>query len=124
MSTCGGPISHAGEVGFWRYLGGMLSGPFWRAQAYLLIRWLVGVPVAVIVFALLAASVGLIFAPLWVLTSDGAHIGGWHIHTVGQSLLFVPVGLLALPASILLGALLARPFRALASSLLYAGTPA
>ena len=66
---------------------------------------------------------GLIFAPVWVLTSDGAHIGGWHVHTVAQSLVFIPAGLLLLPASILLGALLARPFRPLASSLLAAGTP-
>ena len=107
--------------GFWRFMGATLSGPFWRTQAYLLIRWLVGVPLAVAVFALMAASVGLIFAPVWVLTSDGAHIGGWHIHTVLQSLVFIPAGLLLLPASILLGALVARPFRPLAASLLAPG---
>jgi signal transduction histidine kinase len=108
-------------LGFWRYMGAMLGGPFWRAQAYLLVRWLVGVPLSVALIALLAASVGLIFAPVWVLTGDGAHIGGWHVHTVAQSLVFIPLGLLLLPASILLGALLARPFRPLASSLLAAG---
>ena len=86
-------------------------------------RWLVGVPIAVALIALLAGSVGLIFAPVWALTGDGAHIGGWHVHTLAQSLVFIPVGLLLLPASILAGALLARPFRSLASSLLAPGSP-
>ncbi len=104
-------------------MGAVLGGPFWRTQAYLLVRWLVGVPIAVALIALLAGSVGLIFAPVWALTGDGAHIGGWHVHTLAQSLLFIPVGLLLLPASILLGALLARPFRSLASSLLAPALP-
>jgi len=109
--------------GFWRYMGAMLSGPFWRTQAYLLVRSFVGVPVATAVLALLAGSVGLIAAPAWALTSSGADVLGWHVHTLAQSLVFIPVGLLLLPASILLGALLARPFAALAPSLLAAGTP-
>jgi len=110
-------------AGFWRWMGAMLSGPFWRAQAYLLVRWLLGVPLATVLIALLAASVGLIFAPVWVLTGDGAHVGGWHVHTVAQALVFVPVGLVLLPASILLGALVARPFQPLARSLLAAESP-
>lgn len=117
-----GPAFPRRGEGFWRYMGAMLGGTFWRTQAYLLVRWLVGVPIAVALVALLAGSVGLIFAPVWALTDGGAHIGGWHVHTLAQSLLFIPVGLLALPASILLGALLARPFRSLASSLLAPGS--
>ena len=98
--------------------GGDARGPFWRTQAYLLVRWLVGVPLAVAVFALLAASVGLIFAPVWVLTSDGAHIGGWHVHTVLQSLVFIPAGLLLLAGEHPPGRTRGGPFRPLASSLL------
>ncbi len=118
-----GPAFPQRGKGFWRYMGAMLGATFWRTQAYLLVRWLVGVPIAVALVALLAGSVGLIFAPVWILTGGGAHIGGWHVHTLAQSLLLIPAGLLLLPASILLGALLARPFRPLASSLLAPGSP-
>ncbi len=118
-----GPEFPRRGIGFWRYLGAMLSGPFWRAQAYLLVRWLIGVPLAIAVFVLLAGSVGLMLAPVWALTSAGADIGGWHVHTVAQSLVFIPVGVLLLPAGILLGALVAKPFGPLASSLLAAGAP-
>ena len=46
-----GPEFPRRGIGFWRYLGAMLSGPFWRAQAYLLVRWFIGVPLAIGVFA-------------------------------------------------------------------------
>ena len=119
-----GPEFPRRGVGFWRYMGAMLSGPFWRTQAYLLLRWLVGVPLAVGVFALLAALGGADpRARVGAHQCDGAHIGGWHVHTVAQSLVFIPAGVLLLPASILLGALVARPFRPLASSLLAPGPP-
>jgi signal transduction histidine kinase len=105
--------------GFWRYMGDMLGGSFWRMQGYLLLRWLPGVAIAIALLALLATSAGMIFAPLWVPFVDGGvNIGSWHVHTVWQSLLFVPAGLLLLPTSVLIGAALARPYEALAPALL------
>jgi signal transduction histidine kinase len=105
--------------GFWRYLREMLGWPFWRAQGYLLLRWFPGVPIAVLLIALIAAAAGMIFAPVWVPFVDGgAHLGFWRVHTVWQSLAFVPLGLLLLPASVLLGAGLAGLYTRLAPALL------
>ena len=117
-----GPRFPPRGIGFWRYMGAMLGGPFWRSQAYLLVRWFVGVPVAAILIALLAASLGMIFAPAWVPFVDGGvHVAGFHAHTLARSLVFVPVGLVLLPASILIASALGRPSAALASRLLESG---
>jgi signal transduction histidine kinase len=105
--------------GFWGWLRGQFSPSFWRAQAYLLIRWFVGFPIAVAVIAALGVSLGSLTAPLWVpFVHGGAQLGFWRPHTFVQSLVGVPLGLLLLPLSVLIAEALALPFGPVASSLL------
>ena len=92
------PGSRSG-AGFWAWFRGLFPEGFWRAQAYLLIRWVVGFPVGIAVFSVLVAAVGMIFAPAWIpFVHGGAHLGFWRPHTFLQALAFVPggVALLAL----------------------------
>jgi signal transduction histidine kinase len=113
----------------------LFGGSFWRAQAYLLIRWFAGFPVGVAVFSLLAAALGLMFAPAWVpFTDGGLQLGFWRPHSFAQSLALAPLGLILLPVTLLLPTPLAALFAPVASALLpgrgvsaepdRAGTPA
>ena len=113
------PAARPSRPGFWGWLGGQFSGGFWRAQAYLMIRWVAGFPVAVAVFALLALALGMLFAPAWVpFVHGGAQLGFWRPHTFLEALPFVPVGALLLPAAVALARPAAIPFEAIASGLL------
>ena len=120
------PSARRLRPGFWGWLRGQFSAGFWRAQAYLMIRWVAGFPVGVAVFTLLSVALGMLFAPVWVpFVRDGAQLGFWRPHSFLQSLAFVPVGALLLPVSVVIARPLATPFRALASGLLMsdAGQP-
>jgi signal transduction histidine kinase len=115
----GPPVRQSAGRGFRNWLRGLFGGGFWRAQGYLLLRWLPGFPLAVVVLSLIAAAVGMIFAPAWVpFVHGGAHLGFWRPHTFVQSLAFVPVGLVLLPLTVLLGRAIGAGYAALASSLL------
>jgi signal transduction histidine kinase len=105
--------------GFWGWLRGQFRPSFWRAQAYLLIRWFAGFPIAVAVLTALGVSVGSLTAPLWIpFVHGGAELGFWRPHTFVQSLVGVPLGLFLLPLSVFVAQALALPFGPLASSLL------
>src|SRR6516162_5209993 len=54
------------QRGFWAWFRAQFRGDFWRAQAYLMLRWIAGFPVALIVVTVLGAGLSLLFAPLWV----------------------------------------------------------
>ncbi len=105
--------------GFWARLRALFGGDFWRAQAFLLLRWVVGFPIAVVLVSLIGTAVGMIFAPLWVpFVHGGAHLGFWRPHTFLESLALVPAGLILLPVSLLLVRPAAALFGSLASDLL------
>src|ERR1700733_5077759 len=105
--------------GFWGWLRGHFGPGFWRAQAYLLIRWFAGFPIAIAVITFLAVALATLAAPAWVpFVHGGADLGIWRPHTFAQSLVGVPIGLLLLPLSVLLAEALALPFGPIASSLL------
>jgi signal transduction histidine kinase len=109
--------------GFWRWLRGLFSPGFWRAQAYLLIRWIAGFPVAVAALVVILFTGSMLFAPLWVpFVHGGAHIAFWRPHTFLQSLAFVPFGAVLLPVAVAITRPMAAPFRVIASSLLKADT--
>ncbi len=113
------PVGGRSEPGFWAWLRGLFGVGFWRAQAYLMLRWFAGFPVALIVVTVLATGLGLLFAPAWVPFVDGgAHLGFWRPHTFLQSLALVPAGLVLLPLGLLMAKPLAIPFRAVAAGLL------
>ncbi len=114
-------ISGAGAN--WRArLRGLFGSGFWRAQGYLWTRWLLGFPVGVLMFSLLAVALGMITGPLWIpFVHGGSNLGFWHVHTFLQSLALVPVGLLLLPATVALAKPLGDAFRPLAAGLLREG---
>jgi signal transduction histidine kinase len=116
-----GPIGGRTQPGFWAWFRSQFGAGFWRAQAYLMIRWFAGFPVAVLVVTVLAAGLGLLFAPAWVpFVHGGAQLGFWRPHTFVQSLAMVPAGLLVLPIGILIAKPLALPFGPIATALLKA----
>jgi signal transduction histidine kinase len=102
--------------GFWARFRALFGGEFWRAQGFLLLRWVVGFPIAVVLVCLIGTALGMILAPLWVpFVHGGAHLGFWRPHTFAGSLALVPVGLILLPLSLLL----VRPGAALFASLAF-----
>lgn len=107
--------------GFWGWLRGLFSAGFWRAQAYLLIRWVAGFPVAIASLVVIVFAGSMLFAPLWVpFVHGGAQIGFWRPHTFLQSLAFVIPGALLLPVAVVIAQPMAAPFRGIAASLLTA----
>jgi signal transduction histidine kinase len=104
------PRGAGDAAGFWGRFRARLGPGFWRAQAFLTLRWLIGFPLGVAFVALLASELGAIFAPVWVpYAHEGAQLGFWHPHTATQALPLVPIGLLLLPLTVLA----ARPFASL-----------
>src|SRR5439155_18230433 len=72
--------------GFWTRFRAQFDAGFWKAQAYLWLRWLTGVTLGVLVFTLLVTALGAIFAPIWVpFVHGGAHLGFWRPHTFAQA---------------------------------------
>lgn len=113
------PAAPPAAIGLRGWLRGMFQGDFWRALAYLLIRSFAGFPLGMVIFTLLAAGLGMIFAPVWVpLVPGGAHLGFWTPRTFLAALALVPFGLLILPGTLLIVRPLASGFRPIASSLL------
>jgi signal transduction histidine kinase len=97
----------------------LFGGDFWRAQAYLWLRWFAGFPAGIAIFSLVGGSLALIVAPLWVPSvPSGMELGFWNPHTVAQCLVLVPVGLAVLPLSIALAKPLGAAFRPVAVALL------
>ena len=115
------PAAVPSRPGFWGWLRAQFRPGFWRAQAYLLMRWIVGFPVAVAVLTALAVALGTLAAPVWVpFLQHGVKLGFWRPHTFVQSLVGIPVGLVLLPLSVLISRSLAAPLAPIASALLKA----
>jgi signal transduction histidine kinase len=113
-----GPAMSSGGT-LWSRFRALFGASFWRAQAYLLLRWFVGFPLGVLALSVLVTAVGLIFAPIWVpFVPGGAHLGFWRPHTVLQAFALVPAGLVLLPAVLVAVNWLAIAARPLASGLL------
>ncbi len=92
---------------------------FWRAQAYLWTRWLLGFPTGTLMLALIGSSISMIAAPLWIpLVPRGGDLGFWHVHTFLQALVLVPGGLITLALSVALAGPLGGAFAALSTSML------
>src|SRR5436190_16839936 len=90
------------KPGFWARFRSMFRSDFWRAQAFLLLRWAAGLTLGVLLLALLASAVGMIFAPLWIpFIPGGTDWGIWHIDSVWESLALIPIGLVLLPVTLL-----------------------
>jgi signal transduction histidine kinase len=107
------------KPGFWARFRSMFRSTFWRAQAFLLLRWVAGLTLGALLLALLASALGMIFAPLWIpFIPGGTDWGIWHIDSVWESLALIPIGLVLLPVTLLVVNPLAKPFGPIAASLL------
>ncbi|MDX6555936.1 MAG: hypothetical protein QOD86_2131 [Miltoncostaeaceae bacterium] len=72
----------------------------WRAQAYMLLRFALGLPAAVAVVALASAGGGLAALPTYYWAGDADVVAGWDIDTLWEALLWVPVGLAILALAV------------------------
>ena len=108
-----GPVRRARAV--------VTRSAFWKAQAYLALRFLLGLPLAVAMLSLFGSALFLITGPIhyrWIPQADGAHgfdFGIWHADSLGDALLLVPAGLVLL----VLAANLVKPLAAAWGRLAY-----
>jgi signal transduction histidine kinase len=108
-----GPVRRARAV--------VTCSAFWKAQAYLALRFVLGLPLAVAVLSLFGSALFLITGPIhyrWIPQADGAHgfdFGIWHADSLGDALLLVPAGL----ALLVLAANLVKPLAAAWGRLAY-----
>ncbi|HEX2497489.1 MAG TPA: sensor domain-containing protein, partial [Actinomycetes bacterium] len=124
LGAPGGPRRRAAKAsGYWRRGAVVLKAAvFWRTQVYLLARFLLGLPMAIVELALFAQGLFIATAPIhyrWVPQDGGQHgldFGFWLVDTLPEALLLVPVGLLL----VITAANLAIPFTALWRGLSYA----
>ncbi len=113
----------ARATGYWRRGAVVLKASvFWKTQVYLLARFLLGLPMALVELALIAQGLFIATAPInyrWLPQGDGHHgldFGFWLVDTLPEALLVAPVGVLLVIAA----ANLAAPFAALWRGLSYA----
>jgi signal transduction histidine kinase len=113
----------ARATGYWRRGAVVLKASvFWKTQVYLLARFLLGLPMALVELGLIAQGLFIVAAPItyrWLPQGDGRHgldFGFWHVDTLPEALLVAPVGVLLVIAA----ANLAAPFAALWRGLSYA----
>jgi signal transduction histidine kinase len=107
------PSRTSGGRGFWaRAKAVVADGSFWKEQLYLLLRVVLGWPLAILQLALLASAGWAISLPLTYRWQDDADVVGRHIDTSAEALAFVPAGV----AVLLVGAHLVAPQRLLWSA--------
>jgi signal transduction histidine kinase len=111
-----------GPSGFWQRAGNVLrDDSFWRQQAYLLLRLSVGFALAVVEWTIVAVSLGLVTLPVWYRWTDVQVLDGRHVDTLGQALVWVPVGVVGLALALALLGPLATLSRRLVDGLLQGG---
>src|SRR5262249_21041632 len=107
------PVSSPAPRGYWRRIPAILGdGVFWKQQAFLLQRFVVGGALAVAEATLLAGSLGYLTQPIWYRWSEASY-GSWKGGSLGRAFLFFPAGVVGLA----LGLLLLRPLAAYSRSL-------
>jgi signal transduction histidine kinase len=105
--------------GFWaRAFGVLRNRRLWKAQAYLLLRFLVGAPLAVALFSVLGSALFMIGLPIYYRWLEDADVFWRHVDTFGEALLFVPAGFALSLLALHLVRPLAAGWRLLASRLL------
>jgi signal transduction histidine kinase len=119
------PRGSSAAGGFWRRsLGPLKEAWFWKAQVYLLLRFLLGWPTALVQLTLLSTALYWIAAPVyyrWIPADEGANgidLEIWKADTLPEALLLVPAGFLLLVLAVNLARLFAVLWRGLANALL------
>jgi hypothetical protein len=110
--------------GYWASVPGVLGDArFWRSQAFMLLRSVLGLITAVVVLSVIAAGAHGVLAPLLYrsIPNDGVRgidMGIWVVDTLPESFLLVPVGVALLAVGVALVHLAASAWRSLAAALL------
>jgi signal transduction histidine kinase len=122
LGTATRPVLGRSGGGLWRRGLNILVGPeFWKQQAYLFLRFVLGLPMAVVELALIGLALQALAAPITYRWED-LELGLRTVDSLGEALLVVPFA----PVALLLMLHLVHPFaaawRPLASRLL-AGEP-
>jgi signal transduction histidine kinase len=116
-------VTSSGRPGFWWRAGNVVGDrTFWKQQAFLLQRFVLGWALAISELSLVAAGGGAVALPIYYRWS-GPQIGAWHVVTFGRALVFVPAAIVALGLALVL----VRPFADLSRFLvagLLGGEPA
>jgi len=87
--------------GFWRRGWDAARDPaFHRQQIFLVGRWLVGITIASIEWSLIASGLFLIALPITYRWLNPPDIDHWRIHTLAQSLIGIPAGIIVLVLAI------------------------
>ena len=108
-----------------RALWGWAGDPVaWREQAYLLLRFVAGLPLAVAVISVVGAGLQALAAPAYYHAGDGIDFGAWRVDTLGEAFLLVPAGIVVLALSVPLIAGAAALWAALARGVLGGGASA
>lgn len=111
--------------GYWAAVPSVLGdGAFWRGQAFLLLRAVLGLITGVVTLSFLAAGLQGLAAPLiyrWLPADEGRNgidFEFWKADTLGKATLLVPVGIVLLVATWGLVHLFAAMWRGIASGVL------
>jgi signal transduction histidine kinase len=115
------PRAGLGTKGYWGRIRGVLAETsWWGQQTYLLLRMLVGGPLAIAAGSAVGASLWWIVTPITYRWSDES-FGSWRVDTLPRALLFLPAGLVGLIVSAWLIRACAAGWRRPARVLLGAG---
>jgi signal transduction histidine kinase len=111
--------------GFWSRGSAVLSdGGFWKAQAYLLLRFLVGWPTTIVQLVVFGYALAFVTAPIyyrWLPADEGANgfdLEIWKADTLAKAFLLVPLGLVLLVVAVNLVRPVAALWRRVATRLL------
>lgn len=85
-------------IGHLRFLA--TDAMVWREQAYLLLRFVVGLPLAVATLAVVAVGGHMLAAVTYYHAGDGIDLGFWRIDTFSEAVLLWPPGLLLLALAV------------------------
>ncbi len=92
------PIARAPDMtgGLWTRFKAMIRDrPTWKGFWYLMLRFPVGVATFTVAVTLMAVSLGMAFAPLYMWASDDLTWGGWTFDPYPWSFALVPIGIVS-----------------------------
>ena len=96
---------------------------WWREQAYLLLRFVVGLPLGILALAVIAQGLQALTLPFYYYATDDQLYGAWDVDSFGEAILLVPAGALLLILSVPLVTALGALSGALARGVLGTGEP-
>jgi signal transduction histidine kinase len=117
--------------GYWRRALAVLQDKtFWKGQVYALLRFVVGLPTAIVMVALMASGLGAATAFVWyrwIPQDGGGHgldFGAWHTDTFFENVLLIPAGCVVLALAVALLIPIRAVWRRVATALLPKGSDA